>query len=83
MTRTIKQEKRFNIISQPELISGHGYCYEIEGIAWFENEVWVSDEHCEKLLEQVIKKWEKIGTWSRPRFPELEVYWATIEEKVE
>jgi hypothetical protein len=83
ITRIVKQVKTFNISSQSDYLCGHGFSESIPGISWVNEQVWVSDEMCQSLLEEAMADWERRrnenpwGTTSHR--PALEIHWLTID----
>jgi hypothetical protein len=84
-TTIITEVKKFDIVALGQVITGHGYSYDIPKIVWACEENWESDEKCNELLELAKEEWKAKrnenpwGTTDNP--PELRVYWQIIEKK--
>lgn len=74
-------EKRFSIISPKTIYCDMGAEFEIPRKVWIENELFVSDEDCQKALELCQAQYNTIRYEIGCEKPELYIKWEVIEEK--
>lgn len=83
VTRTVVEKKVFSIWSNGQGMCGHGYDYNIDPIIWADDQEWVSDEECDRLLAEATKDWEQRrndNPWGTTGCrPQLDIYWVPIE----
>lgn len=83
ITRTLKQVKVFDIKAKSELLIGHGFSHLLPEIQWVKEQIWESEEECNKLLQEAITDWENRQKTNSleitPNKPELIIYWQTVK----
>ena len=81
MIKTQTLEKRFSIISPKSRWQEMGATIETPEIIWIDNEIYVSEENCQKLLEKYKAQYEIKHSELNCIEPQLFVNWVVIEEK--
>ena len=74
-------EKRFSIISPKTTFCDMGAKIEIPKKVWIENELFVSNEDCQKALELCQAQYKIIQYETCCVEPKLYIDWKVIEEK--
>lgn len=77
ITREIKQVKWLKIYSPSTCISGHGYCFDIPGVTYYD-EPYVSEEHTIFLTVKANEQYEKINHRMKPEKPRTSIFWKEV-----